>query len=503
LERNVDCIAEGEIWMGRDGFDKLNKLRKKEGKPLFANPRNAAAGSIRQFDPRVAASRQLDSFIYDLSWADFPLPKTQFEELELLKRLGFKVNSNFRLCRGIVEVIGFWNEWKGKRDKMPYWIDGVVVKLNRRGWQEELGFTGKAPRFAIAFKFPAEEAATIVEAIDVQVGRTGVLTPVAHLKPVSIAGSIVSRATLHNKDEVERLDVRAGDTVIIQKAGDVIPDIIRVMEDLRTGKEKKFKMPQYCPMCNSKLLYEKQSPIVRCQNKDCSTRHRRSLHYFVSKGAFDIEGVGPKVIDAFLDNNLIQDAADIFDLKQGDLSPLQRFGEKSAANIIKAIDRRREITLPRFIIALGISNVGEHTARDLANRFGSIGALSKAGIAELEAVPNIGGVVAESVYGWFKNKDNKKFLKKLFARVKVQNIKYRVSNKLAGKKFVLTGSLKQMPRSKAKEKILYLGGEVNESVSKNTDFVVAGESPGSKYEKAKKLGVKILNEKQFLGMIKQ
>ncbi len=502
LEKDANAVVEGEIWMGKSEFRRLNVERKKKGEPLFANTRNAAAGSIRQLDQKIAASRKLDSFMYDLAWASFDLPKTQYDELKLLKNLGFKVNPHFKLCKNIDEVVDFWKQWQKKRDKVDYWIDGVAVKLNERSLQEKLGYTGKAPRFAIAFKFPAEQVTTVVDDIDVRVGRTGVLTPVARLKPVLVAGSVVSRATLHNKEEIKRLDVRVGDTVIIQKAGDVIPDVVGVIKEMRTGVEKIFKMPERCPICNTPAAKEKESPIIKCSNKQCGTRHRRSIYYFASRQGFDIDGLGPKIIDALLDNGLIDDAADIFDLREGDLIPLERFAEKSAENLMKAIEARSEIDLPRFITSLGIPNVGELTARDLAKRFGNIENLEKADLEELEEIHDVGEVVAKSVYHWFRDYYNKKFLKKLLNRVKIKPVKYSVSNKLMGKKFVLTGSLDAMSRDEAKEKIRSLGGVVAESVSKRTDFVVAGKEPGSKYEKAKKLGVRILNEKEFLTIIK-
>lgn len=508
LNQDIDCVVEGEIWMGKDEFDRLNNDRKKNGEQLFANPRNAAAGSIRQLDPKIASSRKLDSFIYDLSHFGHPIsktammPKTQFEELEFLKELGFKVNSNFKLCKNIDDVIDFWKSWQKKKDKAKYLVDGVVVKLNKREWQERLGYTGKAPRFAVALKFPAEQATTVVEAIDVQVGRTGALTPVAHLKPVTIAGSVVSRATLHNEDEIKRLDVRIGDTVILQKAGDVIPDIVSVIKEMRSGKEKIFKMPEVCPICKTPVVFLQDSPIAKCPNKKCATRHRRSLYYFASKKAFDIEGLGPKIIDALLDNNLVQDAADFFDLKEGDITPLEHFAEKSAKNLIEAINSRREIELPRFIISLGIENVGESTAFDLADYFGDILNIEKASLSELERISGVGPIVAKNVYEWFRNEDNKKFLKKLLSRVNIKKAARVKGTKLKGLKFVLTGSLETLSRDDAKSRIRQLGGEAVESVSKDTDFVVSGNEPGSKYEKAKKLGIKILNEKEFLGYLK-
>lgn len=501
LEKEVDIVVEGEIWMAKKEFEKQNAIQKKKGESLFANPRNIAAGSIRQLDPKIAASRKLDSFVYDMA-AGITFPKTQFEELKLLSELGFKVNKNFKLCKDIDEAIDFWKQWQKKKEKEDYWIDGVVVKINRQDWQEKLGYTGKSPRFAIAFKFPAQQTTTKVEDIFVQVGRTGVLTPVAILKPVLVAGTTVSRATLHNAEEIKKMGLKIGDTVIIQKAGDVIPEVVRVLKELRTGREKGFTMPVKCPSCGEKVEREKGGPITRCLNKKCSVRHRRELYYFTSKNALDIEGLGPKIIDALLDNNLIQDSADIFDLKEGDLIPLERFGKKSSQNLIRAIDSRREISLEKFIISLGIIHVGEKTAQDLAENFGTIEKLKKATIEELLNIENIGEIVAKSVYDWFRDEHNEKFLKKLLERVKVKKIIKKIGTKLAGKAFIITGILESMSREKAKEKIKMLGGETTESVSKNTDFVVVGKEPGSKYEKAKKLGVKTIDEKEFLDMVK-
>jgi DNA ligase (NAD+) len=490
--------------MSKKEFEKLNKERKEKGESLFANPRNVAAGSIRQLDSKIAASRKLDSFVYDLSWLSGKLPPTQFEELKLLAELGFKVNKYYKYCRNIDEVVGFWGEWEKKKSSLPYGVDGVVVKLDRRDWQEKLGYTGKSPRFAVAFKFAAEQSTTVIEDIKVQVGRTGTLTPVAILKPVGIGGVIVSRATLHNEEEIKKLDVRIGDTVILQRSGDVIPDIVGVMKDLRTAREKKFKMPEKCPMCDAKITQEKGSPIARCSNRKCQSRHRRSLYYFASKRAFDIDGLGPKIIDALLDNGLIQDAADFFDLKEGDIVPLERFAEKSAENLVKAINKKKEISLERFLIALGIMHVGEGTARDLAEEFGSMEELEKALLERLMAIKNVGEKVGKSVFDWFKDEHNKKFLKKLLARIKIINAGRKTGGigKLKGLKFVLTGTLSSMSRDEAKEKIRELGGEAIESVSKNIDYVVLGENPGSKYEKAKELGVKTIDEREFLNMLK-
>lgn len=501
LEEGVDVIVEGEIWMSKKEFERQNAEQGKRGGQLFANPRNIAAGSIRQLNPKIAASRKLDSFIYELDKSSGNLPETQYEELKKLQELGFKVNGHFKLCKNIDEVVKFYKDWGNKKNQLPYFIDGIVVKLNRRDWQERLGYTGKSPRFAIAFKFPAEQTTTVIEDIQIQVGRTGSLTPVAHLRPTRIAGSLVSRATLHNEDEIKRKDVRIGDTVILQKAGDVIPEVVEVVKGLRTGKEKVFKMPKFCPVCGSEVRREKGGPITRCYNKKCPVKNRRALHYFTSKHAFDIAGVGPKILDAFLDNGLIQDPADIFDLKEGDIEPLERFGEKSASNIVESINQKREIEFGRFLTALGILHAGERTAHDLADNFGSIEKLREASLEELQNIPNIGGVVAESVYEWLRDSYNKKFLEKLLERVKIKREKKVVGTKLKGLKFVLTGSMGAMSREDAKEKIRDLGGEAVDSVSKNTDYVVAGKDPGSKYDKAQKLGVKVLNEEAFLKIL--
>lgn len=526
LEKPVNIVVEGEIWMSKREFEKLNQEQKKKNLSLFANPRNAAAGSIRQLDPAIAASRKLDSYVYDIALIEkrgegvrFSLsdnegessetdtlssfPETQIKELELLKKLGFKVNKNYKLCRNINEVIAYWKEWQKKKNNENYWIDGVAVKLNRRDWQEILGHTGKAPRFAVAFKFPAEQATTVVEDIAVQVGRTGALTPVAHLAPVLVAGSVVSRATLHNAEEIKRLGLKIGDTAIIQKAGDVIPEVVQVLKEMRTGKEKEFTMPENCPVCGGKLRQEKDSPIIRCANKNCSVRRRRALYYFASKKAMNIEGLGPKIIDALLDNGLVQDAADIYDLKEGDLEPLERFGEKSAKNIVSSISEKRETTLTRFLTALGIFHIGEETAELLAENF-SLDDLQKAMPDDLQKIKGIGPKVADSVYNWFKNKKNKVFLKKLLKRISIispKPAKFLENSKIKGKTFVLTGTMENLSRDKAKKEIKLRGGQAGESVSKNTDFVVAGDEPGSKYGKAKKLGVKIIGEKEFLELL--
>ena len=505
LAKPLDVIVEGEIWMGKKALQKLNHARTRAGEPLFANPRNVAAGSIRQLDPKIAASRELDTFIYDLANAPKPLPETQHDELLYLRELGFKVNPHFRLCKTIDEIIKYWQEWQKKAPSQNYLLDGVVVKVNSRRHQEALGYTGKAPRFAIAFKFPAEQVTTVVEDIILQVGRTGILTPVAELRPVSVAGSVVSRTTLHNEDEIKRLDVRIGDTVILQKAGDVIPDIVSVIKDLRTGKEKPYVFPTHVEACGGDGRIERifGQAAYRCINKNSFAQQKRKLYHFVSKHALNIEGLGPKIIDQLLDAKLISSPADIFTLKKGDLLDVPRFAEQSIDNLLDSIDVARQTTLPRLIIALSIPHVGEETAHDIAEHVRTIDRLGEATIDELYVVSGIGEVVARSVVEWFSDRANKVFLKKLTSQLTIASlpkIKKTVSP-LSGKTFVLTGTLSSMSRDEAKEKIRNRGGEVSSSVSRETSYVIAGENPGSKAEKAEAVGVPILREQEFLKLL--
>ncbi len=508
LKEKISGIVEGEIWMAKDVFEKINRDRKKEGEELYANPRNLTAGSMRQLDPKITAKRKLNSFIYDISYPEKMAPKTQFEELEQLKKWGFKTGNHFKQCHGIEEVIAFWKKWQKKKDKENYWIDGIVIKVDERQSQKKLGYTGKAPRFAIAFKFPTEQVTTVVEDIVLQIGRTGVLTPVAHLRPVSVLGSVVSRATLHNEDEIKRLDVRIGDTVVLEKAGDVIPKIVSVIEEMRSGEEKKYCFPKKVSACGNDGKIERIFGQVayRCVNKKSFARQKRKFHYFVSKSAFDIEGLGPKVINVLLEENLISSFDDIFTLKKGDLLVLPRFAEKSVDNLLMAIDDARQIELAKFLTALGIDQVGEETAIDLANYFGNLKAVRMATIEELAIIEGVGEVVADSICKWFQNKENQEMLERLSKEIRIVNPaktfggKASKLGKLKGKVFVLTGTLKTMSRVEAKEKIRQSGGKISGSVSAQTDFVVAGENPGSKLIHARKLGVKILNEKEFLSL---
>jgi DNA ligase (NAD+) len=490
--------VRGEAIMTKKVFEELNKKLKEEKKPLLANPRNAVAGSIRQLDPKITASRRLDYYVYAVV-TDFG-QKRHRQEHGVAKFLGFKTLKENKPARNLEEVTEFREYWAKHREKLPFDCDGIVVIVDEIFFERKLGAVGKAPRWMIAYKFPPKEATTVVQDIKVQVGRTGILTPVAILRPVEIGGVVVSRATLHNEDEIKRLGLKIGDTAIVARAGDVIPDVIKVLPELRTGKEKSFKMPMRCPICKKQVVRDKGGIILRCINKKCPSRRQRIIHYFASKPAFDIEGLGPKSINLLLDQGLIQDPADIFELKEGDLIPLERFGEKSAQNLINAIKGRTAVSLPKFLIGLGILHVGEQTAQDLAENFTSLKALKNAPLENLKSVPDIGPKIAESIYEWFRDENNKNFLNKLLKQVKIE--KYRPqTGKLKGKLFVLTGSI-SMPREEAKMKIQELGGKTSESISREVDYLVVGEEPGSKLKKAQKLGIKILSEKEFLKILK-
>jgi len=496
-------IVRGEVFISKKEFEKLNKKQKKKGLSLYANPRNVAAGSIRQLDPKITAQRKLDSFAYGLV-SDLG-QKTHEKEHEILKIVGFKTNPHNKYCKNLKEVFEFHDFWQKKREGLDYEIDGIVVQVNPGKIFKKLGVVGKAPRGAIAYKFPLKQATTVIEDIKVQIGRTGALTPVAYLKPIKVGGVTISRATLHNEDEIKRLGVKIGDTVIVGRAGDVIPDIIKVLPELRTGKEKSFKMPQKCPVCGRKVIKPKGEAVSRCSNPQCFAQQKRYFYHFISKGAFDITGLGPKIIDRLIEEGLAQDPSDLFELKEGDISPLERFAKKSAQNLIEAIQSRKKISLARFIFALGIRNAGEETALDLARYFGSLENLKKTSLEKLEKIMDIGPIVARSIYDWFHQKRNLEFLDRLKrVGIEIEILKIRAKKlKLKGLTFVLTGGLQTMTKDEAKAKIRELGGEISESVSKKTDYVVVGKEPGSKYEKAKKLSLKIIPEKEFLKLIKK
>jgi len=497
-----EVVVRGEAVITKKTFELVNKEQTKRRLTPFANPRNLAAGSIRQLDPKITVQRKLDVTAYDLI-SDFG-QRTHAEEHKILAALGFKTNNKFsKYCEDLTEVFDFHQFWQKNRDKLPYEIDGIVVTVNNNKIFEKLGIVGKAPRAAIAYKFPLKEATTTVLDILIQVGRTGAITPVAYLKPVKIGGVTISRATLHNEDEIKRLGLKIGDTVVVGRAGDVIPDIVKVLPELRTGKEKEFYLPKRCPACGTKLVKPEGEVVWRCPNRKCFAKMRRYFYHFVSKGAFNIVGLGHKIIDRLIDANLISDPADLFKLEVGDILSLERFAEKSAKNLIKAVQSKKQITLSRFIYALGIRNVGKETAKDLSENFQTLEKLKTAALEELQKIENIGPVVAKSIFDWLSLKRNLEFLKKMekdgIEIIMEKKIKHQP---LKGKTFVLTGTLKTITRQDAKEKIRSLGGEISESVSKKTDFVVVGEEPGSKFKIAKELGLKIISEKEFLQMLK-
>ncbi len=499
--RNGKIEVRGEAIMTKKVFGELNRLYKKENKALLANPRNGAAGSIRQLDSKITASRKLDCYIYQVV-TDFG-QKTHAQEHELAKLIGFKTIPENKYCKNLDEAIKFHEHWAENRGKLAFECDGVVVVVNDNGLHKKLGVVGKAPRWMIAYKFSGKEATTIVEDIIVNVGRTGTLTPVAVLKAVAVGGVTITHATLHNMDEIKRLGVKIRDTVIVRRAGDVIPDIVSVIKKLRTGKEKEFHMPPRCPMCGGKVERVGGEVAYRCANRNCFAINRRHLMHFVSKGAMNIEGLGERIIDQLMKEGLIRNAADIYELEEGDLVPLERFAEKSAKNLIDSIEQSKHVPLARFLNALGILHVGEETALDLANHFGDIKKLKSVLLQNLNPIPNIGEVVARSIYQWFNEDRNRKLLERLLKFIKIENPKIiKKKQTLAGKTIVLTGELVLLNREQAKQAVREHGGDIASSVSKNTDFVVVGENPGSKYDKARELSVKTINEKEFLKLIK-
>ncbi|MFZ2887017.1 MAG: NAD-dependent DNA ligase LigA [Minisyncoccia bacterium] len=513
LSEPIDCVVEGEVWLPAKELVRINKEREKEGQPLFANPRNAAAGAIRQLDPKIAASRKLDVFIYELGQTSEQFPKDQIGELQYLQELGFKVNQNFKHAKTPDDIVAFWETWKDKGRKQDYWVDGIVVKVNEGEYERALGYTGKGPRFAIAFKFPAEQVTTVVEDIQLQVGRTGVLTPVAHLKPVSVAGTTVSRATLHNEDEIKRLDVRIGDTVIIQKAGDIIPDIVQVVKDLRPKSAKVYKWPTHVEACGGDGRIERVpgTSAWRCVDRNSTELAKRRLRHFASRAALNIEGFGAETATQLVDEGLVSTFDDVFTLEEGDLLELEGFADISAKKLVAAIKARKRVELSRLLFGLSIDHVGEETARLLSVHFSAGGGSASGGktlkklrgasVEELAAVKGVGGVLAQSVHDWFRAKEKAAILDRLLEHITVVADEAPSSGKFAGKTFVLTGTL-SMPREEAEAKIRALGGTAGSSVSKKTNYLVTGENAGSKLDKARELGVEVLSENEFLALLK-
>ena len=496
---NLDI--RGEVFMPRKVFEKLNRERGKRGEPLFANPRNAAAGSIKNMDPRVVAERKLDIFIHTVVQ---PHPfKTHIESIHKLKEIGFKVTPVLEYARNIDEVIKICKKWQPKRDRLDFDIDGMVVKINDFEQHKKLGETIKSPRWSFAYKFPAEQAVSRIKDIELHVGRTGVVTPVAILEPVHLAGTTVSRSTLHNQDEIKRKDIRIGDYVIVEKGGEVIPKVVKVITTKRTGKEKVFKMPDVCPVCGSKLFQQQGEVAVRCINLSCPAQIKGRIEHFASRSAMDIEGLGEMLVNQLVDKGLIKSFSDIYHLDMDALVNLERMGKKSSLNLLNAIEKSKERGLARVLFGIGIRYVGIKAAKVLASHFHTMDKLMKATYEELESIKEIGPVMAESIVNFFKEKENIRVINELKrCGVKMEStIKVAKETPMAGKTFVLTGSLKDFTREEAKEKIELLGGKVLSSVSKKTDFVVVGENPGSKYDKAKNLGIKMIDEEQFKKML--
>lgn len=502
LQKKVDTIVVGEAWIGKRDLEKINRERAKREEELYANTRNLAAGAMRQLDPKMAKERRLNSFIYDIDRISGKRPENQLKEIQTLKNLGFEVNPHFAVFDSLEEVEKFYKKWAVKSKSLDYGLDGIVIKINSVKIQDALGYTAKSPRWGVAYKFPAEQVTTILEDIVLQVGRTGVLTPVAHLRPVVVAGSTVSRATLHNEDEINRLDLRIGDTVILQKAGDVIPDIVSVVKDLRTGKEKKFVWPKHVEACGGDGRIERVpgQAAWRCVYKNSYDQQKRKFYHFVSKKSFDIVHCGPKVVDLLLEENLISEYSDIFTLERGDLFSLPRFAEKSVDNLLSSVKKSSNVTLSRFLVGLSIPQVGEETAIDLAKHFKTFKKIQNAKFGNLEKLVGVGPIIAKSMVDFMKSKENQKMIKNLLKVVKIQKTEVSKGGKLKGKTFVLTGTI-SLSRDEAKSIIRQNGGEISESVSKDTDYVIVGENPGSKYDKAVKLGVKTLTEKEFQALI--
>ncbi|OIO51462.1 NAD-dependent DNA ligase LigA [Candidatus Uhrbacteria bacterium CG_4_10_14_0_8_um_filter_58_22] len=493
--------VRGEVFMPKSSFEDLNRRQERSGQPPFANPRNAAAGSIRQLDPSVVRERRLDFFGYALL-GEFGLG-THEQAHDLMRLLGVRTNPLSRRADSLAGVRSFYLEIQKKRERLPYWIDGTVVVVNDDEAFVGLGVVGKAPRGSVAYKFPAEQVTTVVEDIRVQVGRTGAITPVAVMRPVKVAGTTVARATLHNQDEIDRLDVRIGDTVVIEKAGDVIPKVIKVIKEARSGDERRFRLPKACPVCKKSVEREPGGVALYCTNEDCFAQSRERVVHFVAKGGIDADGIGERMVEQFMDQGLIRDAADLFLLRPEDLTELDGFGEKSAENVVAAIRASSRVPLRKFLVALGIRYVGTQIAADLATEFRTLAALRAATEGEVAAVEGVGQVVAESVVGHFRDSRNVDLLDRLLEHLTVQSDPGRktASGLLSGKSFVLTGTLESMTREQAKERIVALGGRVSGSVSAKTDYVLVGADPGSKIDQARRLGVAILNERDFLTMV--
>jgi DNA ligase (NAD+) len=496
------CEIRGEVFIGLEAFKRLNQERIRQEKPPFANPRNAAAGSLRQLDSKITATRPLEVFFYGVGLVEGAAFESHGELLAVLKQWGFRINPLIRSGVSIKAALDYYRELSEKRHQLAYDIDGVVIKVDRIALQQQLGATSRSPRWAIAYKFRALQETTTIDTIEVQVGRTGVLTPVAHLQPVNIGGVRVSRATLHNQDEVEKKDVRIGDHVLVQRAGDVIPEVVKVIASKRDGSETVFEMPDKCPVCGSKVIRMEGEAATRCINSSCSAQVKERIKHFASKSAFDIDGLGKKLVDQLVDKNLLSSVADIFTLDESVLSKLDRMGAKSAANLIGAIENAKTIDLSRFLFALGIRHVGEHVAAVLADYFITLDPLMNCSREELEAVDGIGPVVAASITQFFEQQNNRRIIDQLLASgVQLETAVPKKAGQLDGRIIVLTGKLEEFTRSQAKSLIEAAGGKVSGSVSRKTDYVVGGDATGSKLTKARELGVAIIDEAEFKDLL--
>lgn len=498
--------VRGEVYMGKQEFKGLNKKRELAGETIFANPRNAAAGSLRQLDPRVSAHRKLRMFCYGAGQIAGLTVETHFQFLEYLKKWGFNVNPLIHLCSGIEEVIAYYARLHSMREELPYEIDGTVIKVNRLDFQERLGSVSRAPRWALAYKFEAHEETTVVEDIIVSVGRTGALTPIALLKPIVIGGVEVSRATLHNEDEIARKDIRKGDTVLVTRAGDVIPEVIKSIQEKRAGNEVPFQMPEYCPVCNEKVIREPGEAVRRCVNINCPAQIKGRIRHFASKRAMDIDGLGTRLVEQLVEKGYVENIADIYRIEKTDLVRLERLADKSAGNIVDSIERSKKPLFPRFLYALGIPHVGEHMAELLAERYANIHDLMTTRREALQSIPEVGPEVAGSIVAFFEDKKNRNSIERLFESGVI--ITYKNApveggrrDRLTGKVFVFTGSLSRMTREEARKEVERLGGRTAASISRSVSYLVAGEGGGSKLQKAKDLGIRTLDETQFQRLI--